>query len=297
MGLHYLAFDGNADGQDSAQNLVTFSEVSNSTIEHCRFYNIGKHALLWSGGALLYVENNKILWNYFYSYTDDKDSTDMLGLGYQWYSEIAYNYVYNNATSGVTLVARAPHFSNYHHNTLYNVGLTAMNFESAYYCEISYNTIINSGGAGLGIGNNSVAFTAYGNSYGNKINGNFVNSTGASHGMALVTFNSTIQHNTIHNCFEHGLSLTGDYNDVGYNIIFNNDQGAQTSSGIRLGLTNYTKIHHNHVYDDQETPTQDYGIRDSAAGSYTNVEFNKVSGAVTLDIKLDGSNTFAYKNK
>lgn len=101
---------------------------------------------------------------------------------------------------------------------------------------------------------------------------------------------TTIKNNRIYSNDESGIEvLEGDRSIIEGNIIFNNGQGAGTDDGVLIddfataGLTTDGNIvRNNQIYDDQGTPTQDYGVNVlDAAVTRTIVEGNIFDGHVT----------------
>jgi len=128
--------------------------------------------------------------------------------------------------------------------------------------------------------------------------------------------NPILRNNSVHGCHIEDYSDTGDPRDITWHggisfnnqehgalitwikhmvingVIFkNNNQVTGTANGIRLFYSEYVRVHNCHFYDDQPTPTQDYGIREGTGSDNNEFRFNYFGTHKTGAIYLTGSNT------
>ena len=95
-------------------------------------------------------------------------------------------------------------------------------------------------------------------------------------------------------CGEEGIMLYGERNKAINNTVKNCDQGGGGWAGIEI-RQNRNIVANNVCFDDQETPTQDYGIREED-GDYNIIIGNICYGNATSSISTVGANTVVANN-
>lgn len=108
---------------------------------------------------------------------------------------------------------------------------------------------------------------------------------GGDNGISMSAADSVVSGNTVLGCNLHGIQVNGARVSVTGNISKNNNQtGAATRAGIHINSVNYVTITGNTCYDDQGTPTQDFGVKLNGVETGSVIVGNQLAGNKTAAI-------------
>jgi len=151
-------------------------------------------------------------------------------------------------------------------------------------CDISHNYVDQTGSTGL----ECIGITP--SNDGTKVIGNTA-INGRDNGISCSADDMEITGNHARGANFHGIQSNGNNNTLTANVCKNNNQigDANTRGGIHLNNTSGNVVVGNRCYDDQETKTQDYGVKGSGAEGINLVEANVLDGnlSATGNLSLD----------
>jgi len=96
-----------------------------------------------------------------------------------------------------------------------------------------------------------------------------------------------------------GVHVIGSSHVICGNLIKNNNQSAGSitlDSGVNLDSATYCVVSCNRIFDDQATPTQEYGVRETGGADYNIISDNIVTGNATGAISTLGANDLVTDN-
>jgi len=121
-----------------------------------------------------------------------------------------------------------------------------------------------------------------------------VRNISVSYGIRVDGYDNIVRNCLVELCREEGIMLYGDRNKAIGNTARNCDRGGGGWAGIEIS-GNRNIVANNTCYDDQGTPTQDYGIREYS-GDYNLIIGNICWGNAVQNILVQGTNSLSANN-
>ncbi len=305
--LRDFKVDMNGPNQ-SSNGWVAITGATNMTLDHVWFYNSRTFALLAQPDGDAISGNHCTNWlvNNCRFDTQSSPTADLAILNIR-HSRIVNNYWGQGPSTISPSYALSAGRSMRHtviaNNVFKGTNMSSIALEDIQDCIIIGNRIEGSGTHGIFIPTFEPTFNVERVTISNNIitgSGDSGIALGGGSGDGRIK-NSIITGNICYNNGQDGIRLQGNDNCIiNGNICFNNNQDANitpTGSGIRFsgGTPLYNLITNNQCFDDQGSPTQNYGIY-SASGDHQLTAHNRTSGNITGGVSVSGASSTTDTN-